>query len=69
MADTDESRPIDRSAFSVMSLSEQSDTREYWKSQTPENRLAAIEQLRQLNYDYDPAADRLQRVLEVARRT
>ena len=63
----DDSSSLDRSAFSVTTLSDQSDNRAYWQSQSPEKRLAAIEQLRQLNYDYDPA-ERLQRVLETARR-
>jgi len=63
----DDSSSLDRSAFSVTTLSGQSDDRAYWQSQSPEKRLAAVEQLRQLNYDYDPA-ERLQRVLEIARR-
>jgi hypothetical protein len=63
----DDSSSLDRSAFSVTTLSDQSDDRAYWQSQSPEQRLAAVEQLRQLNYDYDPA-ERLQRVLEVAQR-
>jgi hypothetical protein len=63
----DDSSSLDRSAFSVTTLSGQSDDRAYWRSQSPEERLAAVEQLRQLNYDYDPT-DRLQRVLEVAQR-
>ena len=68
MSDTKKSDQIDREAFSVTSLSGQSDNRAYWQSKLPEERLAAVEQLRQLNYDYDPAAERLQRVLEVAQR-
>jgi hypothetical protein len=63
----DDASSLDRSAFSVTTLSDQSDDRAYWQSQSPEQRLAAVEQLRQLNYDYDPA-ERLQRVLEVAQR-
>jgi len=61
----DDDQSLDRSAFSVTTLADQSDNRTYWQSQSPEQRLAAVEQLRQLNYDYDPA-ERLQRVLEVA---
>lgn len=68
MPGPEESDRIDRAAFSVTSLSKQSDNRAYWQSRSPEERLAAIEQLRQLNYDYDPAAQRLQRVLEVTQR-
>lgn len=67
MADTKQANQIDREAFSVTSLSGQSDNRAYWQSKSSEERLAAVEQLRQLNYDYDPTAERLQRVLEVAR--
>ena len=63
----DDASSLDRSAFSVTTLSDQSDDRAYWQSQSPEQRLAAVEQLRQLNYDYDPS-ERLQRVLEVAQR-
>lgn len=63
----DDSSSLDRPAFSVTTLSGQSDDQAYWQSQSPEKRLAAVEQLRQLNYDYDPA-ERLQRVLETARR-
>jgi hypothetical protein len=63
----DDASSLDRSAFSVTTLSDQSDDRAYWQSQSLEQRLAAVEQLRQLNYDYDPA-ERLQRVLEVAQR-
>jgi hypothetical protein len=69
MPDEDEPAQIDRTAFSVTTLSEQSDNRDYWQSRTPEERLAAVEQLRQLTYDYDPAADRFQRVIEVIRRS
>jgi predicted Fe-S protein YdhL (DUF1289 family) len=57
---------LDRSAFRVDSLSDESDERAYWKSKTPEERLEALEQLRQMIYGYDPATTRLQRVLEIA---
>jgi len=63
----DDSSSLDRSAFSVTTLSGQSDNRAYWGAKSPEERLVAVEQLRQLNYDYDPT-ERLQRVLEVAQR-
>jgi len=63
----DDASSLDRSAFSVTTLSGQSDDRAYWQSQSPEQRLKAVEQLRQLNYDYDPS-ERLQRVLEVTQR-
>ncbi|WP_179862267.1 hypothetical protein [Longibacter salinarum] len=65
----EESFQLNKSAFSVTSLSEQSDDRAYWQSCSPEERLAAIELMRQLNYDYDPASERLSRVFEVVERT
>jgi len=42
------------------------DSREFWQSQTPEQRLEALELLRQIMYGYDPLTDRVQKVLEVA---
>ena len=60
---------IDKEALSVVSLSEESDDKEYWHSKTPQERLAAVELMRQINYGYDPVTTRLQRVLEVAQLT
>jgi len=57
---------LDRSAFSVVPLSEADDDLEYWLSRTPEERLSAVEVNRWLVYGYDTATSRLQRVLEVA---
>jgi hypothetical protein len=37
----------------------------YWHSRTPEERLRALELMRQRAYGYDPATARLQRVLEI----
>lgn len=58
---------VDRSAFVVTSLYE-SDEKEYWLSKTPEERLQALELMRQIVYGYDPATARLQRVLDIAQR-
>lgn len=59
--------------FAVFSLSTfeeaQRDDRAYWWSRTPQERMAALEKLRQMNYDYDPASDRVQRVFEIVERT
>lgn len=60
---------MDKSVLSIVSLSEESDEREYWRSKTPYERLEFIELMRQINYGYDPATTRLQRVLEVAQLT
>ena len=58
---------LDKSAFSVRSFAEaDEEDRAYWHSRSPQERLEALEKMRQLNYDYDPAADRIQRTLEVA---
>jgi hypothetical protein len=39
----------------------------YWHSRTPQERLWALELMRQKAYGYDPATARFQKVLEVAR--
>ena len=59
---------LDKRSFSVSSLHAESDEKEYWLSQSSQARLQATELLRQLNYGYDPATSRLQRVLEVVKR-
>lgn len=61
---------VDRSAFSVVFLEDKDRAdKEYWMSKTPGERLEAIEAIRQVLYGYDPTAARLQRVLEIVRRT
>ena len=60
---------MDKSVLSVVSLSEESDEKEYWHSKTPHERLEAVELMRQINYTYDPTTTRLQRVFEVAQLT
>ena len=61
---------VDRSAFSVSTFSEAADEdKAYWLSRTPQERLAALEQMRQINYGYDPVSDRIQRTIEVAERS
>ncbi len=68
MADT--RSKLDKSAFSVTSFAEaEEEDRAYWFSLAPQERLAALEQMRQINYGYDPASDRIQRTVEVAQRT
>ena len=66
MALIDEVR-MDRTAISVVKTGERSDAREYWRSKTMQERLAALELTRQVFNDYDPDTTRFQRVLEVAR--
>lgn len=58
---------LDKTAFSVVSLSQNDsdDEKFYWWSKTAEERLLAIELMRQINFDYNPLTTRLQRVLTV----
>lgn len=58
---------MDKTAFSVASLYDESDEKQYWLSKTPHERLLAVEFLRQIAYGYDPSSERLQRVLEVSK--
>jgi hypothetical protein len=58
---------LDRSAFSVASLTDESDEKAYWLARTPDERLRQIEILRRINYG-NRATARLQRVLEVTER-
>ncbi len=57
---------MDRTAFSVRSLSDEHDHKAYWKSKTPLERPEAGELMRPIIYGYDPATIRLQRVLRLA---
>jgi hypothetical protein len=56
---------VDKTAFSVASLFDESDETAYWLSKTPYERLQAVELMRQVIYGYEPASARLQGVLEV----
>jgi hypothetical protein len=55
---------LNRSAFSVASLADESDEKAYWFARTPYERLRQVEILRRINYGYR-ATTRLQRVLEI----
>ncbi len=65
MTDLVKDARMDKTAFSVATLSDDSHDREYWLSRTPEQRLETLELLRMIHYGYDPATTRLQRLLEV----
>ena len=58
---------MDKEKFSVQSSFEEADAADkaYWHSKTPQERMAALELMRQINYGYDPTTERLQRILEV----
>jgi hypothetical protein len=57
---------LDRTHFSVAKLGD-SDQKAYWLSKSPAERLEAVELMRQMIYGYDPARDRLKRILTVVR--
>ncbi|MBI3463700.1 MAG: hypothetical protein HY000_11685 [Planctomycetes bacterium] len=58
---------MDRNALTISTLSEEGDDREHWRRATPDERLLALEFMRQVCYGYDPSTTRLQRVLTIAR--
>jgi hypothetical protein len=60
---------IDKTSFSVTSLSAPSDDKGYWLAQSPYERLRAVETLRTLNYGVRQSTSRLQRVLEITQRS
>ena len=59
---------LDKTAFLVASLTDESDEKQYWLTKSPYERLRALELMRQIIYGYDPSTERLQRFLEVAER-
>ena len=54
---------IDKKKFSVVSLSDQSDDKDFWLAMDPIERMQHIEVLRRINYGHS-ATSRLQRILE-----
>ena len=58
---------IDKTAFSVASLFDESDEKAYWLAQSYQQRLKHMEYLRRINYGYH-VTPRLQRFFEVAKR-
>jgi hypothetical protein len=60
---------IDKSAFSITSLTDETEDRAYWLSKTPEERLKAIEINRQIIYGNIYTSSRFQRVLEIIKPT
>lgn len=57
---------LDKRAFSVGNLSDPDDAPAYWKTRTPEERLRAVEVIRQILYGYTDSSARIKRVLTVA---
>lgn len=61
---------INKKEIRVFSSFEESDAadREFWHSKSPDERLAALELMRQSAYGYEnPTTRRLQRVLEIVK--
>jgi hypothetical protein len=56
---------MDKTAFSVASLFDESDEKAWWLSKSPYERLQAVELMRQVLYGYKPTAARLQRFLKL----
>ncbi|RMD92094.1 MAG: hypothetical protein D6814_17435 [Calditrichaeota bacterium] len=56
---------LDKTSFSIASLFDESDEKQYWISKSPHERLQALEIIRQRVYGYDPSTSRLQRVLSI----
>lgn len=57
---------MDKTAFTVADLHQESDEVEYWRTKTPAERLQALEFMREAMYGHDDTRARLQRVLTVA---
>jgi hypothetical protein len=56
---------FEKTPITVSDLTDQGTDLEFWLSRTPEERLSAVEFMRQMMYDYNPATDRMERILEV----
>ena len=56
---------LNKQTLSVASLMDENDEKIYWLSQTPTQRLDALELMRKIVYGYDPLTTRLQRILTV----
>lgn len=56
---------VDRRALDVVDLHEQGNDVAYWRTRSVNERLEALELMRQIAYGYDPSTERLQRILEV----
>ena len=60
---------MDRSTITVVPLTQGDDDLQYWLRQLPEERIWGIEQMRRMLYGYSDPPPRLQRVLEVVKRS
>ena len=67
MAKKSDIEKMDKSHFSIASLHDPSDEKEYWLSKTPKERLQALELMRQIAYGYDPSTEMIQRVFLIVK--
>ena len=57
---------LDKTVISIGTHAElKAADRAFWLSKTPQERLQALELMRQINYGYNPDTDRVQRVLKI----
>ena len=56
---------FDKSVISIVELGNEPDDLDFWLERSVNERIAAIELMRQINYQYDPIADRIPRVLDI----
>ncbi len=57
---------LDKNIFAVHSLYDDQNDLIFWLSQSPQDRISAIEMMRKINYGNDIITARLQRFFEVA---
>jgi hypothetical protein len=55
---------LDKTAIQFGTLDDEGDDRAFWQAKSMEERLEALELMRQIAYGYDPDTSRLHRVLE-----
>jgi hypothetical protein len=56
---------LDKTVFSHDEFGEEGNEKAYWLSKTPQERIQALEYMRQVIYGYDPATESLQRVYSI----
>jgi hypothetical protein len=61
-----ETNRLNKSVVIISFLTDESDEKDYWLKVSPEERLIALETMRQINYGYDATTARLQRFFEIA---
>jgi hypothetical protein len=57
---------VNKEHFELGDLHDSGDEWAFWRSKTPEERMEALEIMRQIVFGYDPFTERLQRVFEFA---